>query len=80
MAGAQIKTTRNLILPQVTLPITFFNHHPFFKGVLVTGYNTDKEVSKLDPNGPDYIIFAQALRKLDGLTANLNISRVETAC
>ena len=35
----------------------------------MTGYNVDKEVAKLDPNGPDYIIFVKALRKFDGLTA-----------
>ncbi|MBT8353974.1 MAG: hypothetical protein KJO60_05595 [Desulfofustis sp.] len=28
-----------------------------------------KEVAKLDPNGPDYLIFVEALRKFDGLTA-----------
>jgi len=35
----------------------------------MTVYNTDNEVSKLDPNGPDYVIFAKALRRFDGLTA-----------
>ena len=35
----------------------------------MTGYHTNKEVSKLDPNGPDYVIFVKALRTFDGLTA-----------
>ena len=29
----------------------------------------EREVAKLDPNGPDYQIFVKALRKFDGLTA-----------
>ena len=33
------------------------------------GYNVEKEVAKLDPNGPDYAIFVKALRKFEGLTA-----------
>lgn len=35
----------------------------------MTGYNTEKEVAKLDPNGPDYDIFVKALRTFEGLTA-----------
>ena len=31
--------------------------------------NTEQEVAKLDPNGPDYQIFVKALRNFDGLTA-----------
>lgn len=31
--------------------------------------NVEKEVAKLDPNGPDYAIFVKALRKFDLLTA-----------
>ncbi len=31
--------------------------------------NVEKEVAKLDPNGPDYQIFVKALKKFDGLTA-----------
>ncbi len=33
------------------------------------GSNVEKEVAKLDPNGPDYGIFVKALRTFDGLTA-----------
>ena len=29
----------------------------------------EREVAKLDPNGPDYQIYVKALRKFDGLTA-----------
>ena len=29
----------------------------------------EREIAKLDPNGPDYQIFVKALRKFDGLTA-----------
>ena len=29
----------------------------------------EKEVAKLDPNGPDYKIYVKTLRKFDGLTA-----------
>jgi len=36
----------------------------------MTGYNVEKEVAKLDPNGPDYVIFVKALKKFDGLTAD----------
>ena len=35
----------------------------------MTGYNVEKEVARLDPNGPDYVIFVKALKKFDGLTA-----------
>jgi hypothetical protein len=35
----------------------------------MASYNTEKEVAKLDPNGPDYDIFVRALRRFDGLTA-----------
>jgi hypothetical protein len=31
--------------------------------------NAEKEVAKLDPNGPDYEIFVKALRHFHGLTA-----------
>jgi hypothetical protein len=40
-----------------------------FKEVLMTGSNTEKEIAKLDPNGPDYDIFVEALKRFDGLTA-----------
>ena len=36
----------------------------------MTGYNVKNEVAKLDPNGPDYVIFVKALKKFDGLTAD----------
>ena len=29
----------------------------------------EREVAKLDPDGPDYLIYVKALRKFDGLTA-----------
>ena len=35
----------------------------------MTGFNVEKEVAKLDPNGPDYVIFVKALKTFDGLTA-----------
>lgn len=35
----------------------------------MTGCNSEKEIAKLDPYGPDYAIFVKALRKFDGLTA-----------
>ena len=35
----------------------------------MTGYNVEKEVAKLDPNGPDYLIFVKALKNFDGLSA-----------
>lgn len=35
----------------------------------MTDSNVEKEVDKLDPNGPDYDIFVKALRKFDLLTA-----------
>ncbi len=35
----------------------------------MTNYNVEKEVAKLDPNGPDYQIFVKALQNFDGLTA-----------
>ena len=35
----------------------------------MTVFNVEKEVAKLDPNGPDYQIFVKALKKFDGLTA-----------
>ena len=35
----------------------------------MTGYNVEKEICKLDPNGPNYQIFVKALNKFDGLTA-----------
>lgn len=35
----------------------------------MTRYNTEEEVAKLDPNGPDYGIFVKALRRFEGLTA-----------
>ena len=35
----------------------------------MTGFNVEKEVAKLDPNGPDYQIFVKALQNFDGLTA-----------
>jgi hypothetical protein len=37
--------------------------------VLMTGSNVEKEVAKLDPNGPDYQVFVKALKNFDGLTA-----------
>lgn len=37
--------------------------------VLMTGFNVDKEVAKLDPNCTDYQIFVTALKNFDGLTA-----------
>jgi hypothetical protein len=40
-----------------------------FREVLMTGYNVEKEVAKLDPNGPDYLIFVKALKNFDGLSA-----------
>jgi len=35
----------------------------------MTSSNTENEIAKLDPYGPDYGIFAEALRRFDGLTA-----------
>ena len=35
----------------------------------MTGTNSEKEIAKLNPYGPDYGIFVAALRKFDGLTA-----------
>ena len=35
----------------------------------MTGFSVEKEVAKLDPNGPDYQIFGKALKTFDGLTA-----------
>ena len=35
----------------------------------MTGFNFEKEVAKLDPNGPDYEIFVKALKNFEGLTA-----------
>jgi hypothetical protein len=35
----------------------------------MTRYNTEEEVAKLDPKGPDYGIFVKALRMFEGLTA-----------
>ena len=35
----------------------------------MTNSIVEKEVGKLDPNGPDYDIFVKALRKFDLLTA-----------
>ena len=34
----------------------------------MTGFNIEKELVKLDPNGPDYQIFVKALNNFDGLT------------
>lgn len=35
----------------------------------MTSSNTENEIAKLDPYGPDYDIFVKALRRFDGLTA-----------
>lgn len=35
----------------------------------MTGSNLEKEVVKLDPNGPDYEIIVKALKNFEGLTA-----------
>ena len=35
----------------------------------MTGFNVEKEVAKLDPNGPDYKIFVKVLKTFEGLTA-----------
>ena len=35
----------------------------------MASYNNEKEVAKLDPNGPDYGIFVKALRRFESLTA-----------
>ena len=35
----------------------------------MTGFNVEKEVAKLDPNGPNYEIFVKALKNFEGLTA-----------
>lgn len=35
----------------------------------MTSSNTEKEIAKLNPYGPDYGIFVEALRRFDGLTA-----------
>ena len=32
-------------------------------------YNVEQEVAKLDPKGPDYEIFVEALKNFEGLTA-----------
>ena len=53
----------------LVMTILSLRFHPLFREVLMTGYNFEKEVAKLDPNGPDYVIFVEALKKIDGLTA-----------
>lgn len=35
----------------------------------MTAFNVDKEVARLDPNGPNYQIFVKTLKTFDGLTA-----------
>ncbi len=35
----------------------------------MTGFNVEKEVAKLDPDGPNYEIFVKALMNFEGLTA-----------
>jgi hypothetical protein len=37
--------------------------------VPMTNFNVAQEVAKLDPNGPDYEIYVEALKNFDGLTA-----------
>lgn len=44
----------------------------------MTSSNTEKEIAKLDPYGPDYGIFVKALRKFDGLTAETLKAYVES--
>ena len=40
----------------------------------MTYSNIEKEVAKLDPNGPNHVIFVKALERFDGLTAeNLKV-------